>query len=71
MKDLICSNPWCKSITKVDDDYEYKQCYKCISFNNDLSNGVDWEDKNYDGIKYDGPHKIDIKIQRASDNKRW
>lgn len=68
----ICENPWCKAkftyteqdIHMVDgEEVRPKQCPKCISFSNDLSGGVTWTDKNYEGTIYDdGPHQIRYRI---------
>ncbi len=54
----ICKNPWCKGlfrynethfIKKEDGTLEHpKTCHKCNSFSNDLSGGVEWNDKTYE-----------------------
>jgi hypothetical protein len=39
------------------------QCNKCRSFNNELSGGVEWSDKEYEGSRFDGmPHQIRYKV---------
>lgn len=54
---LVCSNPWCKAqftprplnIKEVNGKKVYpKTCYKCDSFNDDMSSGVEWEDREYE-----------------------
>src|SRR5690606_6199940 len=40
-----------------------KQCYKCRSFNDELSGGIEWTDFKYDGPRFDGtPHEMNYKI---------
>lgn len=68
----VCRNPWCKatftyikSDIKIVDGEEIipMQCPKCLSFANDLSGGVTWTDKNYEGSIYDdGPHQIRYRV---------
>jgi hypothetical protein len=67
-----CSNPWCKApftytseeiITVEDEEIHPKECRKCLSFSNELSGGVTWTDKNYEGSIYDdGPHQVRYRI---------
>jgi hypothetical protein len=39
------------------------QCPKCISFNSELSAGVEWKDKEYEGSRFDGiPHQVKYKV---------
>jgi len=74
MKKMLCSNPWCKATCDVNEDYESKECPKCLSFGNDMSGGVTWTEKKYEGSRFDGhAHQIDIKVQRAFENKnmKW
>lgn len=41
------------------------QCKKCKSFNSDLSGGVEWKDKEYEGDRWDGQaHETKYKINR-------
>lgn len=41
------------------------QCPKCKSFNSELSAGVEWKEKTYEGSRFDGlPHQIQIKVNR-------
>lgn len=68
----ICSNPWCKgTFTFNDNDLinvdgvleEPKQCKKCLSFSNDLSGGVTWQERQYEGDKYTNePHQIKYRV---------
>ncbi len=38
-------------------------CKKCISFNNELSGGVTWVDKEYEGSRFDDqPHQIRYRV---------
>lgn len=40
-----------------------KECPKCKSFNSELSGGVEWKDKIYEGPRVDGrPHEIKYKV---------
>ena len=40
-----------------------KVCPKCQSFDRDLSGGVEWKNKTYDGDRFDGmPHQIKYKV---------
>ncbi len=42
-----------------------QQCKKCKSFANDLSTGVEWKEKKYEGSRDDGmPHQIRYKINK-------
>ncbi len=68
----VCRNPWCKGtfsykeeeMTIVGDEkFPPKQCKKCQSFENDLSGGIEWKDKEYEGERFDGmPHQIRYKV---------
>jgi hypothetical protein len=68
----ICKNPWCKALftytkndfIKTEEGLEHpNQCQKCKSFNGDLSGGVEWEDKKYEGSRNDGmPHPFRYKV---------
>ena len=67
MEEAICKNKWCKAPFKVrDKDIKIvnnkkiipKQCPKCKSFNDDLSDGVEWEDKEYEGNPWKGVQEI-------------
>lgn len=38
-------------------------CPKCKSFNTELSGGVEWSDKEYEGSRFDGtPHQMKYKV---------
>ena len=40
-----------------------KECPKCKSFDKQLSGGVEWKDKTYEGSRFDGmPHQIKYKV---------
>ena len=68
----ICSNPWCKvSFSYTEKDYitndgvvsEPKVCKKCLSFDKELSGGIEWADKSYEGNRFDNePHQIRYKV---------
>lgn len=68
----VCSNPWCKStftytefdFIKSDENLIHpNQCKKCRSFSNEMSGGVEWKDKTYEGDRFDGmPHQISYKV---------
>lgn len=39
------------------------QCFKCKSFDTNLSGGVEWKDKEYEGSRFDGSvHQIKYKV---------
>ncbi len=68
----ICKNPWCKA-TFVYYEVEMndvdgvktppKTCSKCRSFDSELSGGITWKDKEYEGSRFDGtPHEIKYKV---------
>ena len=70
----VCRNPWCKApfvYTEKDMDIvdgvkvAPKECNKCKSFGGELSGGVTWKDKEYEGSRFDGlPHQIRYKINK-------
>ncbi len=67
----ICSMPWCKGSFKYLGEERPEQCPKCRSFDNELSGGVTWTDKKYEGSRMDGlPHVIDIRVQRSDERKK-
>ena len=40
-----------------------KECPKCRSFSTELSGGVEWKDKEYEGSRFDGaPHEFRYKV---------
>lgn len=69
---MVCSSPWCKAhfeytecdISIVDGvEVRPKVCPKCKSFDNELSDGVTWTNKEYEGSRFDGtPHEIRYKV---------
>ena len=68
----ICGNPWCKATFNyflcdmIDVDGNMiapKNCNKCKSFDGELSGGVSWVDKEYEGSRFDDtPHEIRYKV---------
>ena len=64
----ICKNPWCKSTflyteNDIIDDCAPKHCKKCDGFNNNLSAGVTWEEREYEGGRNDFmSHEIKYKV---------
>jgi hypothetical protein len=67
---MICNNPWCKvgfELTEIESnsDNHPKVCPKCRSFDNELSGGVSWVEKKYEGSRNDGlPHQVNFKINK-------
>lgn len=71
MMKLVCKNPWCKAqftcdevdIKEVDGVKKYpSQCKKCKSFNDELSAGVSWEERKYEGNPWSGTQRIKYNI---------
>lgn len=68
----VCQNPWCKStfcyteedMTEIDGvKIPPKMCKMCQSFDTELSGGITWSDKKYDGDLDDKlPHQIIYKV---------
>lgn len=68
----VCSNPWCKAhFEYVKDDIltidgveqSPRICPKCKSFDSELSGGVTWNTKEYEGDRFDGEsHQIKYRI---------
>ena len=64
----ICKNPWCKGTfyyveSDMIDCNPPTQCKKCKSFCNELSAGVEWKTKEYEGSRNDGtPHEIKYRV---------
>ena len=68
----VCKSPWCKAhfeyfeteMTDVDGvKCPPKSCPKCKSFDSEMSGGVTWTDKEYEGNRFDGmPHEIKYKV---------
>lgn len=65
---LVCSNPWCKSHFEfpINEGEKYPtECSKCKSFDTQMSNGVSWETREYEGSRMDGmPHSFRYKINK-------
>lgn len=39
------------------------QCPKCRSFQTELSGGIEWKDKEYEGPRFDGtPHQMNYRV---------
>jgi len=66
----ICKNPWCKgTFIYVGEDIP-NHCPKCQSFDSELSGGITWVDKTYEGSRFDGQsHPISINVQKAGEKK--
>lgn len=69
MMDRICCNPWCKALFEYSlpegskEEDSPVQCPKCKSFDSELSGGVTWNTKEYEGGRFDGmPHQIRYRI---------
>lgn len=69
----VCRSPWCKATfvySEIDmsiDERGQKNppitCNKCKSFNTELSGGVEWKDKEYEGSRFDStPHEIKYRV---------
>ena len=60
----VCKNPWCKATFYYKDEENVPNvCQKCKSFDNELSGGIDWKDKKYEGNRFDEmPHEIKYNI---------
>jgi hypothetical protein len=68
----VCKSPWCKAHfeyfeaeVSIVDGVEVRPmtCPKCRSFDTELSGGVTWTDKEYEGSRFDGkPHEIRYKV---------
>lgn len=60
---------------KIDDQIEKvppTECPKCRSFNQELSGGVSWIEKKYEGSRDDGlPHTISINISKYIYGRKW
>jgi hypothetical protein len=72
MLTAICKSPWCKASFPFSEEdrvevdgilTDPKECPKCKSFNTEMSGGVTWTDKEYEGSRFDGmPHQIRYKV---------
>lgn len=72
LHDAICSMPWCRAPFKYRGDVSPSMCGKCQSFDTELSGGVTWTEKNYEGSRMDGnAHPISINVNRAIENKKF
>jgi hypothetical protein len=69
----VCRNAWCKAtFLYTEDDCKEVDgvkvgpniCTKCKSFDAEMSGGVTWEDKVYEGDRFDSiPHEFKYKIR--------
>lgn len=73
MNKTICKNPWCKSTFEYDESEMILSensemdppltCKKCASFDKELSSGISWTNKEYEGSRFDGmPHQMTYKV---------
>lgn len=59
----VKTDPRAKSNDGEQEKLPPRECPKCRSFNNELSGGVEWKDKSYEGDRYDDrPHQIKYKV---------
>lgn len=69
----ICKNPWCRAkfsykesdicIDNHGDRLAPANCPKCKSFESELSGGIEWKTKTYEGSRFDGmPHEMKYKV---------
>lgn len=59
----VCQNKWCKATFEHAGDEPPRECPKCASMSGELSGGVSWTDKSYEGPRLDGmPHQIKVKV---------
>lgn len=63
-EDMILLNDDKKSIKSENEEkIPPKVCQKCKSFDTELSGGIEWKDKKYEGDRWDNqPHQIKYKI---------
>jgi hypothetical protein len=65
IKRTVCHSPWCKATFEYTSEEIPQICPKCNSFDKELSGGVTWTDRNYEGSRFDGlPHRININIKK-------
>jgi hypothetical protein len=63
MNKSVCQNKWCKATFEYVGDNPPATCQKCGSMERELSGGVTWTDKTYEGPRFDGmPHQIKVKV---------
>lgn len=67
----VCCNPWCKATFSYkeedmtilnNDKIPPKVCPKCKSFDTEMSDGVSWEERKYEGDPWSGTHRIKYNI---------
>ncbi len=65
IKKTVCQNPWCKATFEFKEDVTPQICNKCKSFDRDLSGGITWTEKKYEGSRFDDtPHQIKIDVRK-------
>ena len=78
--EYICRNSYCKSkYMEIRKNYyssdRYKTCKKCRSFNEELSDGVTFNKKQYSGERYDNKsHETQFKFSdyiKGRWGKKW
>lgn len=73
IKKQTCSNFWCKAPFDVkfyEGDSFPKTCPKCDSFNYELSDGIEHEQRHYDGPRQDGlAHQVDFHFSKYKSGK--
>ncbi len=63
MEKSVCQNKWCKATYERPDGDTNRVCPKCMSMDSELSGGVSWNDKVYEGGRFDGlPHQVRVKV---------
>jgi hypothetical protein len=76
MNTNICKNPWCKGTFSYREDEIIngeipRVCQKCKGFEQ-LSGGITWTDKQYEGDRFDGKaHKTAINVTSATNIRKW
>jgi len=72
-KKQTCSNFWCKASYNVkfyEGDNFPKTCPKCDSFAYELSDGIEHEEKHYDGPRHDGlAHQVDFHFSQYKNGR--
>lgn len=71
MNKAICKNPWCKAHFEFDGQEQPNVCWKCQSFDSDLSGGITWTEKKYEGPRFDNlPHETKINVNRSTEKRK-
>ena len=62
----VCKNKWCKATFETKEHLEENVCPKCRSLATEMSGGVEWNEKTYEGPRMDMlPHQMQIKVNRS------